>query len=249
MEGVADPAEEAAARADAEAHRRVRARWAHGGFGFGILAGNVHGLIAFAFLGWRAFPASVVVGLVYWPLFLALLAYSRAPVPRDGKSPWRRLRFGTRTLMLLVAYIALLCALAVLTAPIGHNGQVYHAKSASSEAMVELFGEIATKAETGGPTRLRSAEELRAGRIPPGITQAQKNFLRSLNTTATPEYRKERYELIAAGEERLGRLDQHNAVIMRGLTEYHQQLAAKYRAAARRPWRPVEPDPPMPPTQ
>jgi hypothetical protein len=244
-----DFAEQASGHSSAEEHRRVRVRWAYRGFGVGVLIGFVQAAILFAFMSWRVFPVLFVFGLIYWPLFAALAASLRAPVPQVRRFSWRRIQFGTRTLMLLVAYIAVLCALGVLTAPVGRNAAVYHGKEISSQSMADLFGGIARKAEAEGPIRLRNAEELRAGRIPDAIMQAQKDFLRSLDKTATPEYRKYRYELIAAGEERLGKLDGQNAVIMRGLTQYHQQLSAKYRAAARRPWIPVAPDPPMPPTQ
>lgn len=233
--------------ADEEARRRLRARWAYRGFAIGFVLAIIQSLVAFAFLGWRMFPFQLVWAFVFYPAFSAFVAHQRA-VPRDGTLSWR-LRFGTRTLLLLVAYCAFLCALGVLSAPIGKRAQLYHGKASSSQSMADSFGAIATKAETEGPMRLRNAEELRAGTIAAGITQDQKDFLRSLEKTATPGYRKERFGLIADGEERLGRLDQHNAVIMRGLTEYYRQLAAKYRNAAGRPWLLVEPDPPMPPTQ
>ena len=112
-----------------------------------------------------------------------------------------------------------------------------------------LFREFARKAGVEGPRRLENAARLRGGKIPESLLPAQRDFLRSLDLTATPEYRKERYELIAKGEERVGKLEERNAVVFKGLTEYHDQLAAKYYAASRRPWLPVEPDPPMPPTQ
>ena len=40
---------------------------------------------------------------------------------------------------------------------------------------------------------------------------------------------------------------ERNAIVYQGLADYHGQLAAKYEKARRRPWLPVEPDPPMPP--
>ncbi|MFO0887744.1 MAG: hypothetical protein U0790_01215 [Isosphaeraceae bacterium] len=244
-----NPAEETTTDAGDPRAGRIRARWGYAGFGIGILIGLIQAAICFALNGWRSFPVQLLFALIYWPLFAGFLGYHRAPAAGDRKVSWRRLRFGTRTLMLLVAYSALLCAVAVLTAPIGRNASVSFGKYTSSRSMADLFGGIAKKAETEGPMRLRNAALLRQGIIPEGITQGQKDFLRSLDHDATPEYRTYRYGLIADGEERLGRLDEHNAVIMRGLTEYHRGLADKYAKAMERPWLPVEPDPPMPPTQ
>jgi hypothetical protein len=44
-------------------------------------------------------------------------------------------------------------------------------------------------------------------------------------------------------------LDLDPVVVLRGLVEHHEQLAAKFGRARWRPWPAVEPDPPWPPTQ
>lgn len=242
-------AQDGVPRADDTEARRVRARWFYAGFGIGVGIGLLQAAIGFMLMGWRIFPVQVVFALIYWPLFAGFVGYHRAPAAGDRKVSWRRLRFGTRTLMLVTAYIAVLCAVAVLTATIGRNASIYFGKFTTSREMAETFGKFRRKAEREGPIRLQSAALLRDGQIPDAITQGQKDFLRSLDKDATPEYRKYRYGLIADGEKRLGKLDEHNAVIMRGLSEYHRMLAEKYGMAARRPWLSVEPDPPMPPTQ
>ena len=81
------------------------------------------------------------------------------------------------------------------------------------------------------------------------LLPGQREFLRSLDQTATPEYRQARYNLIADGEERSGKIQALNEVVFKGLVAYHRKLAAKYDLARRRPWLPVEPDPPPPPSQ
>ena len=62
----------------------------------------------------------------------------------------------------------------------------------------------------------------------------------------TPAYRKYRYDLIADGEERQGRMSETNAQMFTTLVDYHSKLAAKYKKAEQKPWLPVEPDPPPP---
>jgi hypothetical protein len=78
--------------------------------------------------------------------------------------------------------------------------------------------------------------------------QGQKDFLKSLDADekVKPGYRKYRFDLIADGEEHLGRQAE---VAMQSLTvniDYFSKLAAKYQQAMREPWLPVEPDGPRP---
>ena len=44
-------------------------------------------------------------------------------------------------------------------------------------------------------------------------------------------------------------MQEQNVVVYRRLVEYNEKLAVKYDRARRKPWLPVEPDFPMPPTQ
>jgi hypothetical protein len=94
--------------------------------------------------------------------------------------------------------------------------------------------------------RTKNADALRAGRIPDGLLDNQKAFLKSLDQTATDEYKKYRYGLIADGEQRQAEIGAYNIAIYRRLVDYQATLAAKYEKAALEPWLPVEPDPPMP---
>ena len=63
--------------------------------------------------------------------------------------------------------------------------------------MDAVFRNFARKNASEAPLRRNNAKELRAGRIPDGIQEGQKTFLKSLETSATPEYRTYRYGLIA----------------------------------------------------
>lgn len=232
---------------ETEWRSRIRARWVYGGFGIGLVLGFVVTAVHVALSGWRILPFQLVLNLIWCPYLCALIGYNRCPVPRDGSG--KRLRLHTRFLMVLIAYVALLFGMGVTTGRLGTTALRYYNKYSSSESMAKVFREQARKSELEARQKLGSAAQLRSGKIPESLLQIQKDFLRSLDRTATPEYRKLRYGMIADGEERVGKLQERNAMVYRGLTEYHEELAAKYDRAQRRPWLPVAPDPPMPPTQ
>ena len=108
-------------------------------------------------------PFSLVYNFALFPCFGEFVGYLRCPIPGDGRISWKRIRFRTRTLMLIVAYIAILCAMAVLTSQLGRNANLYFGKYSSSEAMAQLFRKFARKAGVEGPMRLENAAHLRDG--------------------------------------------------------------------------------------
>jgi hypothetical protein len=234
--------------ADLAALRSRRLRRAEIFFVLGILAAYVSTAIQVVFRGWTLLPL-ILFNLVWLPILAASFGFGTFREPRGRRLPPGRLRIHMRTLMILVAYAALLVGMLVLSMPIALRAGQFGTRANSSESLAETFRGVVAKAEVEAPLRLGNAASLRAGGIPEGLTTEQKEFLRSLEGTATPEYRAYRYGLIADGEERVGKMQERNAVIFRGMVAYHEMLAAKYRTAARRPWLPVEPDPPMPATK
>ena len=84
--------------------------------------------------------------------------------------------------------------------------------------MAALFGNFARKFAREAPMCRNNASELRAGRIPDGIEGGQKTFLKSLDRSATPEYRTYRFGLIADGEDRSGQLAESNVAEFGKLT-------------------------------
>jgi hypothetical protein len=147
--------------------------------------------------------------------------------------------------MILTAYAAFCFWLVASTSRLSGAARHYLFKSQGARTTLPVFEKLLDDAvkDVG---RRKNAEELREGRIPDGLLASQKDFLRSLDGTATEEYRKQRYGLIADGEERQADLAAGNVEIFSQTVEHFRKLADKYEKAAREPWLPVEPDPPMP---
>jgi hypothetical protein len=231
-----------------EKRRRRRRRFVAAGFGIGLVIGVVSTLVDLAWRGWFILPEQLVLNLVLFPYFGTLLGFNLSRVPGEPKWSWRFFRFNMRTMMVVVAYVALLFGLGVESGRIGRSAKQYHQQYVNAKEMVNVFGGVLRKEQAQAPIRLRSAERLRNGEIPAEIMQGQKDFLKSLDTDpkVTPEYRKYRYGLIADGEELLGRQSETNIGGYTTLVDYFSKLAAKYKQAQQKPWLPVEPDPPRP---
>jgi hypothetical protein len=152
--------------------------------------------------------------------------------------------------MVLVAYVALLLGMWVSTERLGSQARDYYLKCMSARGLAKFFQIQGEKAEEQARLKRESIEVLRSGKIPDNLNPGQKELLRSLDadSTLTPKYREYRRGFITHGEELMRNMTERNIVVYRGLVEYNEQLAAKYERARWRPWLPVEPDPPMPPT-
>jgi hypothetical protein len=238
-----DPSEE-----EQERRRRRRARFIAVGFGMGLGLGLVSTSIDVSWRGWFILPHQLVLNLLLFPYLGVLLGFNLSRVPGQPKWSLRFLRFNMRTMMVVVAYFALLFGLGVVTGRIGGMAQRYHQQYVNATQMVSVFGGILSKEQAKAPVRLRNAELLRDGAIPADIMKGQKDFLKSLDLDqkVKPDYRKYRYGLIADGEERLGRMAEANVKEFTTLIDYYAKLAVKYKKAQQEPWLPVEADPPRP---
>jgi hypothetical protein len=147
--------------------------------------------------------------------------------------------------MILVAYVAILCGLGTVASRYSSLAQHYRANALNSRTLLDVFRNLLDKARAE-LKRADSAKELRAGRIPDGLLPSQKVFLKGLDGTATAEYKKYRYGLIADGEDLQARLATQNVAEFTPRIEIYKRLAEKYEKAAQEPWVRVEPDPPMP---
>jgi hypothetical protein len=161
---------------------------------------------------------------------------------------WRFPRFRTGTLMVLVAYLAFVLGMVVVSGRLSGIAVARWSKSVSSAGLVPVFRDRAALCASDARLRLANVAELRAGKIPEGLFQSQANFLRSLenNPKITPQNREYRRGLIVDSQVEQAARQQQTSDLFRRMAEYHEQLARKYDQARLRPWIPVEPDPPMP---
>ncbi len=215
------------------------------GFGGGIAVGLAASALDFAWRGWPYLSEMLGSSLFYGPYFGACIGLNLGLRPGDPKPSPRSLRFSMRTLMILTGYTAVWLALVVRTSGVSGAARSYLAKSQNARELQAVYQKILDRCRADAE-RFRNADELRAGRIPDGLLASQKQFLKSLDQTATEEYKKYRYGLIADGEQRQAELGVENVKEYTRFVDYEKALAEKYAKASQQPWMAVEPDPPRP---
>jgi hypothetical protein len=225
---------------------RVRARRGYAGFGVGILIAIAATAIHLALRGWRDLEDTMISWFALCPGVASYIEWARVP-GTGGKLRWWPMRVRTRTLMLLVAYVAVVLALGVLTYPQSRRASIYHGRYTYSLSLAQSFRKTAIESEAAGSLRQQNAEQLRAGKIPEKLERAEKDFIQSIDQTPDPEVRRQLFFVTAEGEEQLAALHRRSLATISRLVEYHETIARKYRAAAARPLMRVEPDPPEPP--
>ena len=247
IEGLESPA---LAPAGGDPGARKLARWSYAGFGVGIILSMATTAFLVGDDNYQNLPF-LVFYLTWLPPLYLILARRMARPRGTGRPKWRFPRFRTQTLMIIIAYVALLCGLSVRLVPLGARSGQYRQKWSSADSMARVYRPMARNAAAEAGLKRQSIEQLRVGKIPESLSPGQRVFLRSLETDPkiTTEFRAYRRGLIADGEEQLRRLQERNAFVFGRLAVYYEELAAKYEKARRRPWLPVEPDPPMPPLQ
>ena len=233
------PPEEAAARGS----RIRRSAWL--GFGWGITIALAATALELAWRGWPFLAATFIGGLIFYPYMGILLGYNLSLRPGDSKPSIRSFRFRMSTLMVLVAYFGVLCGLGTVASRYSSLALKYRASALNARTMIDVFQTQLDRAHVD-LKRADSAKELRAGRIPDGLLPSQIAFLKGLDGSATEEYKKYRYGLIADGEDLQAGLATQNLAEFTPRVEIYKKLADKYEKAAQEPWVPVEPDPPMP---
>jgi hypothetical protein len=230
---------------------RARMRWFLSGFVTGIALDFIVTAVQVA---QREYTIHDAPELLVWNL--AVVPYLAAitgligliRTRRPGPWVWRRPRFRTRTLMIIVAYFAFVFCTVVSSHRLTIIATWHRQKAITSTGMAQTFRELWLKTEADAKVRRENVAQLQAGKIPPGLLPGQVDFLRSLDhdPKVTPEFREYRRRLIREGEEQAGARHELTIAFCRKLVEYHEQLAARYDRALWRPWLPVEPDPPMP---
>ena len=211
------------------------------GFGGGCVLALISTAADFAWRGWIVVAGQALVNLMLYPYLCVLLAINLSRQPGERLS-LGRVRFTIGTFMILIAYLAPLFGVGVEGHRIGGAAQQYHARKISARDMAVSFREIARKSATEAPMRRHNAQQLRDGRIPDGILDGQKTFLKSLEKNATPEYRSYRFGLIADGEDLQLKSAEANLSAFEKLADYYEQIADKYAKAEQEPWVSVLPD-------
>jgi hypothetical protein len=120
-----------------------------------------------------------------------------------------------------------------------------HALSLNARSMIALPRSQSEKFLVEMRRRTKNAEELRSGRIPEELDEVSRDFLKSLDKTASDEFKKHRYPLMADSEEQQAKVAEDMYRTNDRVANYQQTRAEKYRKAAQEPWAPVGPDPPF----
>jgi hypothetical protein len=233
------PATEAAERG-----ARTR-RFVWTGFATGMIVALLAAGLDYAWRGWPFLAATLVGGLLWCPYMGLLLGYNLSLRPGASKPSIRNMRFRMRTLMIMVAYAAILFGLGSQVSRYSQLANQYLAKAMNARQMIVVFqGELdKSRADV---KRADNAKALRARRIPDGLLPSQKDFLKGLEGKNPEEFIRYRYGLIADGEDRAALSARQNVDTYNKLVDHYKKLVEKYLKAVQKPWLPVEPDPPMP---
>ncbi len=219
---------------------RTRTRWGYGGLAIGIGLGFALTAVQVARAGYAILLFHFARNITWAPVLGLVIGRTLSPTHP------KQLR--VHTLMVIVAYAALLLGVSVSTARIGFTAQRYLQEKINSAEMLKIYREEARKCDADAKLKRKNVTELQAGRIPEGLLQIQRAFLQSLedNAKATPDYRTYRRGIITEGEEQNRIRMENNVVVLRGIAEHFERLAAKYEWFQWHPWLPIEPDPPVP---
>jgi hypothetical protein len=214
--------------------------WA--GFGMGIVTALAATSLEVAFRGWTALDFLIPALLIY-PWLGAWAGFLFGLRPGDPKPSIRPLRVSLRTSMILVAYIALLLGLGMQAVHISGAARERRALSLNAQSLSDMFISKSEKCLVDMGRRMKNAEELRRGRIPEELDEVHRAFLKSFDKTASDEFKKHRYSLMADSEEQQAKVAEEMFRTNDRAANDQKTRADKYRKAAQEPWAPVEPDP------
>jgi hypothetical protein len=214
--------------------------WA--GFGMGIVTALAATSLEVACRGWSVLDLLIPALLIY-PWLGAYAGFLFGLRPGDPKPSIRRLRVSLRTSMILVAYIALLFGLGTQAVHVGGAARERHALSLNAQSVSDMFRRQSEKFLVDMGRRIKNAEELRRGRIPEELEEVNRAFLKSFDKTASEEFKKHRYSLMADSEERQAKVAEEMFRTNDRAANDQKTRADRYRKAAQEPWTPVEPDP------
>ena len=202
----ADPAATLAARTD-EVGSGWR-RWGGSvGFGLGVMVGLIATVQTIARYSYDTLPIPLIYNLIWAPTLGLILGRRFGRIGRPQRWTWRSWQLRTHTLMLVVAYIGVLCGLGVATHRVGQSARQFNKKYVKSSQLVTAYRPLGEKLARDAIKQRDVSAQLRAGKNPTTLISGQREFLQSLDTNpqVTPEFRAERRGLILAGAERLGK--------------------------------------------
>ncbi len=235
---------------DVERGRRARGRWILGGFVAGIVFAYVLAAVRVAMEGWHVLPYKLIFDLIWSPILGAEMGlgigYRRHPDPRKGRRFWGRPRFRMVTLMILIAYIALLFGTGVSMAPIGEA-----ARLRAEVSIVRSEHCAVPKAGRGHRGRGPAEAGRRRGAARGG---SRMGWLRRKRRSCDPWTRRPRPSSARSGMNgsRPSRSTAGRAWSMpsrsSGASSRITRRSPPSTTARRRPWLPVAPDPTRPPT-
>lgn len=123
-----------------EARRaRIRAGWVYGGFASGILVGFAVTAASVAVSGYGVLPVQLIWNLMWAPALGVILGFRLGRIRGSEPWNWKRMRLRTRTMMVIVAYVALLFGMGVSTGRLGHTARQYESKFITSGQLMKVY--------------------------------------------------------------------------------------------------------------
>ena len=217
--------------------------WA--GFGSGIVTALLATSLEVACRGWPFLAVTLIPTLLIYPWLGALAGLTFGLRQGDPKPSIRRFGVSLRTLMIVVAYLALLLGLGQGAVQLSGEATRRRAIALNAKSIADTFMRERETFSINATHRRKIADELRHGRIPQELEDAHKTFLKTLDETASENVKKSRYSMITDIEDEQAKQAENLVKSYDRAVRYQEVLAEKYTRAAREPWARVEPDPPF----
>ena len=215
------------------------------GFGIGIVTALVTTSLEVIGRGWSYLDLTLIPALIIYPWLGASGRAQPGPAAWGPEAVYPATPHQPADVDDL--YVALLFGFGTRAVRLGGEARQRHALSLNAQSIGAVFRSQSETWLVELRRRTKNADELRHGRIPEGLKDGDRAFLKSLDDTASEEHKKHRYALRAEAEEQQAKVGEEMFRSNDRFANYQKTYAEKYRKAAQEPWAPVEPDPPFEP--
>ena len=156
LESTSKPDGEEEAKRDRQRQKMVATA-----FSLGLILGLIGVGLDLAWKGWRVFADQTGFDLIAMPFLFTLVATVATRLPGDPFLPWRRVRFHVASLMLGVAYLALILGVRANTRQLGYRALEYHTKRKAASRSIEFNREFVDQVASRNPGNQQLLASLR----------------------------------------------------------------------------------------
>jgi hypothetical protein len=190
---------------------------------------------------------SLIFQLLWVPWLVGWLVQKIHRIRMKQSEPLRATFSGFRigTLMLIIAYFAIVMGAYFSTIVIQRRATLAIQKRQQSQSMIAAIKPVYAKLSAESDVHAQNAALLHAMKIPEDLTSSQKDFLKSLEA-GPQEFRKHRFEIMEQSESETSIYQKDSLLKIQDQIDYFEAMFLKYDEAFKHPWNDIEPDLPVP---